>query len=73
MGIRWLIMVWLGSWLWSSAAMSQVQATSSEEPFAGMVAVPGGMFTMGRDNGPADEQPPHEFFLPTFYIDQDCF
>jgi iron(II)-dependent oxidoreductase len=64
-------MVWLGSWLWSSAAMAQVQATSSEEPFAGMVAIPGGMFTMGRDNGPADEQPPHEFFLPTFYIDQD--
>jgi iron(II)-dependent oxidoreductase len=40
-------------------------------PFPGMVAIPGGKFTMGRDNGPLNEQPAHQLSLPTFYIDRD--
>jgi iron(II)-dependent oxidoreductase len=36
-----------------------------------MVEIPGGLFTMGRDDGPADEKPAHPLLLPTFYIDRD--
>lgn len=67
----WLAIVVLGSWLWPSAAMSQAMAAPSEGPFTGMVAIPGGMFTMGRDEGPGQEQPAHQLFLPTFYIDRN--
>jgi formylglycine-generating enzyme required for sulfatase activity len=35
-----------------------------------MVLVPGGTFTMGRDDGPAEERPAHRVTLSTFYIDQ---
>lgn len=70
-GVTWLIIALLGTWLWPSAVMSQGSGTPSEGAFAGMVAIPGGMFTMGRDDGPASEQPAHQVFLPTFYIDRD--
>lgn len=39
--------------------------------FAGMVRVPGGPFTMGRNNGPSEESPAHEVVLPAFYIDKN--
>ena len=65
-GVKWLIVMVWASGFWSAAAMAQKQ-----EPFPGMVAIPGGSFTMGRDNGPADERPAHEVFLPTFYIDRN--
>ena len=65
-GVKWLIVMVWAMGLWSAAAMAQKQ-----EPFPGMVAIPGGSFTMGRDNGPADERPAHEVFLPTFYIDRN--
>jgi formylglycine-generating enzyme required for sulfatase activity len=35
-----------------------------------MVLVPGGVFTMGRDDGPTSEQPAHQVRLSTYYIDQ---
>lgn len=35
-----------------------------------MVLVPGGTFTMGRDDGPSNEAPAHSVALSTFYIDQ---
>ncbi|MFO0798921.1 MAG: formylglycine-generating enzyme family protein [Gemmataceae bacterium] len=35
-----------------------------------MVLVPGGTFTMGRADGPADEQPTHEVTLAPFYLDK---
>ena len=35
-----------------------------------MVVVPAGPFTMGRDDGPADERPAHRVALPTFLIDR---
>ena len=37
---------------------------------ATMVLVPGGTFTMGRDDGPSDEAPAHQVTLSTYYIDQ---
>ncbi len=39
--------------------------------FAGMILIPAGPFTMGRDNGPPDEAPAHEVFLANFYIDKN--
>ena len=36
---------------------------------AGMVYVPGGTFTMGRDNGDDAERPPHEVTVKAFFID----
>jgi len=35
-----------------------------------MVRVPGGPFTMGSDDGPADEQPAHTVTLEPFEIDR---
>ena len=40
-------------------------------PFEGMVLIPGGPFTMGRDNGPETEKPGHRVYLPAFYIDKN--
>ena len=37
---------------------------------ATMVLVPGGTFTMGRDDGPPAEAPAHQVQLGTYYIDQ---
>lgn len=39
--------------------------------FAGMVNIPAGEFTMGRDGGPKNEAPAHKLFLPAFYIDRN--
>jgi formylglycine-generating enzyme required for sulfatase activity len=39
--------------------------------FAGMVLIPAGEFTMGRDGGPKNEAPAHKVFLPAFYIDRN--
>jgi len=35
-----------------------------------MVLVPDGEFTMGSDSGSSDEQPVHQVFLETYYIDK---
>lgn len=35
-----------------------------------MVSVPAGMFTMGSDDGAADERPAHQLHLPAFFIDR---
>jgi formylglycine-generating enzyme required for sulfatase activity len=35
-----------------------------------MVAIPAGAFTMGSDDGPADERPAHRITLPAFAIDR---
>jgi formylglycine-generating enzyme required for sulfatase activity len=37
---------------------------------AGMVEIPAGAFTMGRDDGPADERPAHTVHLTAFFIDR---
>lgn len=66
-----LAMVLVGSWLCSFATMLQTAFAQTDGPFIGMVEIPGGPFTMGRDNGPTDEKPAHEVSLPTFYIDRN--
>ncbi len=48
-----------------------LKAEAQGGKFAGMVIIPAGEFTMGRDNGPADEAPGHKLFLPAFYIDRN--
>jgi formylglycine-generating enzyme required for sulfatase activity len=60
----------LGHW-WCTAGMPRVVNAQENSPFADMVEIPGGHFTMGRDGGPANEQPAHQVFLPTFYIDRN--
>jgi formylglycine-generating enzyme required for sulfatase activity len=37
---------------------------------AAMVLIPGGEFTQGRDDGPANERPAHHVNMPPYYIDQ---
>jgi formylglycine-generating enzyme required for sulfatase activity len=59
----------LGIW-WCTAVLPRVADAQEAGPLAGMVEIPGGSFTMGRDGGPANEQPAHQNFLPTFYIDR---
>ena len=36
----------------------------------GMIEIPGGPFTMGTDDGLADERPPHTVDVSTFWIDE---
>ncbi len=61
----------LGCWLWRCTMIPRTAWAQENSPFAGMVAIPGGPFLMGRDSGPADEQPAHRISLPTFYIDRN--
>jgi iron(II)-dependent oxidoreductase len=51
--------------------LPRVVDAQENSPFAEIVQIPGGMFSMGRDDGPANEQPGHQTFLPTFYIDRN--
>ena len=39
--------------------------------YAGMVLIPAGPFTMGRNDGPPEEKPAHHVFLPAYYIDRN--
>ncbi len=48
-----------------------LHAEAQEGKFAGMVIIPAGEFTIGRDNGPEAEGPAHKLFLPSFYIDRN--
>jgi sulfatase modifying factor 1 len=50
-------------------ALSHPMATLSGRDGAPMVLVPAGEFTMGSEQGDADEQPVHRVFLDSFYVD----
>ena len=56
-------------------AAREIRAAAAVETqggkFTGMVIIPAGEFTMGRDSGPKDETPVHKVFLPAFYIDRN--
>ncbi len=41
----------LGGWFWHSATMPRAALAQTGNLFTGMKVVPGGTFTMGRDNG----------------------
>ena len=45
-------------------------AGAKARPTTDMVLIPAGSFTMGSDNGPADERPAHQVQLPAFAIDR---
>jgi formylglycine-generating enzyme required for sulfatase activity len=51
----------------SSTDIPSIVPDSSDSP---MVLIPEGLFTMGSDNGDADEKPVHEVYLNDFYIDR---
>lgn len=51
---------------WTALALAVCLPASA----ADMVAVPAGSFTMGSDDGPADERPAHRLTLPAFFIDR---
>ena len=63
----------VGAWVGILAIAPGIKAASLEGKgkFVGMILIPAGPFTMGRDNGPPDEAPAHEVFLPNFYIDKN--
>ncbi|HEX9879778.1 MAG TPA: SUMF1/EgtB/PvdO family nonheme iron enzyme [Candidatus Binatia bacterium] len=65
-----LVAIYLFMSAWTLGAAHTVAAQASG-PYSGMVFIPGGPFTMGRDDGPEDEGPAHEVFLPSFYIDRN--
>ena len=44
---------------------------AAEGKHAGMVLIPAGEFTMGRNGGPPGEGPAHKLFLPAFFIDRN--
>jgi formylglycine-generating enzyme required for sulfatase activity len=70
-GVGIVALVLLGSWCWRTTVILQSVSAQEASPYAGMVEIPGGSFTMGRDDGPANERPAHQVFLPTFYIDRN--
>lgn len=59
------------TWITVSFAFTASLEAQPADKFAGMVRVPGGPFTMGRDGGPPEEGPAHEVVLPPFYIDRN--
>ena len=58
-----------GSLVSKPTALSHPQATLTGKDGAPMVLVPAGEFTMGSEQGDADEQPVHRVFLDSFYLD----
>ena len=50
---------------------SATTINAAEGKDAGMVLVPAGEFTMGRDGGSPEEGPAHRLFLPAFFIDRN--
>lgn len=45
-------------------------AARAQPSLSDMVEIPAGPFTMGSDNGPADERPAHRVTLPAFRMDR---
>ncbi|MBI2176871.1 MAG: SUMF1/EgtB/PvdO family nonheme iron enzyme, partial [Candidatus Tectomicrobia bacterium] len=50
------------------AGAAPTPSASPGQATPGMVLVPAGPFTMGRDGGPASEAPAHTLTLPAFWI-----
>lgn len=54
-----------------AAALSLASCSSiAAQPDGDMVEISAGIFTMGRDDGPADERPAHRVTLPAYRIDR---
>jgi formylglycine-generating enzyme required for sulfatase activity len=52
------------------AALALAAVTCPALAAEDMIAIPAGPFTMGSDDGPADERPAHRVTLPVFLIDR---
>ena len=52
-----------------TGAQAQSAATAADVTVTNLVTIAAGAFTMGRDDGPADERPAHVVLLPAFQID----
>lgn len=65
--LAFLLLVWMAFTL----SLEPTLGAQQTNRFAGMVRVPGGAFTMGREDGPPEETPVHEVVLPPFYIDKN--
>jgi formylglycine-generating enzyme required for sulfatase activity len=70
-GVGIVALLLLSGWCWRAIVAFRSASAQEASPYAGMVEVPGGSFTMGRDDGPAHERPAHQVFLPTVYIDRN--
>ncbi len=66
--VFWMV---VGAYSFAFTRAASGQASSPSGPYGGMVLIPAGPFSMGRDGGPPDEGPAHTVFLPSFYIDQN--
>jgi len=58
-----------GKELATGQKQSQEKPTSARPPAGTMVSIPAGEFTMGSQDGDADEQPAHKVYVDAFSID----
>ena len=73
--LRKLIVLTISFIFFAMIAAREMRAATAVETqggkFAGMVLIPAGEFTIGRDGGPKNETPAHKLFLPAFHIDRN--
>ena len=55
----------------ASAGVAAAAPGMGKGKFVGMLRIPAGPFTMGRNGGPPDERPGHTVRLPVYYIDKN--
>jgi len=59
-----------GLWVWRGRTPQRPALPAEPAVPAGMVLVPGGTYTIGRDDGPPWARPAHQVTLPAFYLDR---
>jgi formylglycine-generating enzyme required for sulfatase activity len=70
-GVCLVAVILLSGWYWHAAVILLSASAQESSPYAGMVEIPGGSFSMGRADGPVNKRPAHQVFLPTFYTDRN--
>jgi formylglycine-generating enzyme required for sulfatase activity/tRNA A-37 threonylcarbamoyl transferase component Bud32 len=59
-----------GLWVWRGRTPNRAAVPAAPAMPAGMVPVPGGIYTIGRNDGPLWARPAHQVTLPAFYLDR---
>jgi iron(II)-dependent oxidoreductase len=59
----------VAAWWWDARSRSHSAAGSAARAESGMVAIPGGQYTIGRDDGPVNARPAHPVAVDSFLID----
>ncbi|HXY20554.1 MAG TPA: bifunctional serine/threonine-protein kinase/formylglycine-generating enzyme family protein [Gemmatimonadales bacterium] len=59
-----------GLWQWRGRATRRPRPPAAPSVPAGMVLIPGGTYTIGRNDGPRWSQPAHPVTLAPFYLDR---